>query len=88
MYALPHHPDISNAYQREYRRKHPEIRKKQLEYTRKWKQAHPEKQKEYRCRYWEKKAAQALADEEAAKGEVNHGTVHTNRHNSEDGAAV
>lgn len=80
--------ELRNAYQREYRRKHPDIRKKQLEYTRKWKQAHPEKQKEYRRRYWEKKAAQALADEEAAKGEVNHGTVHTNRHDSKDGAAV
>lgn len=37
--------ELRNAYQREYRRKHPEIRKKQLEYTRKWKQAHPENKK-------------------------------------------
>lgn len=61
--------ELRNAYQREYRRKHPEIRKKQLEYTRKWKQAHPEKQKEYRRRYWEKKAAQALQNEEKTRAQ-------------------
>lgn len=66
--------EARRKYQREYRRAHPEIRKKQQEYTRKWKQAHPEKNQEYQCRYWEKKAAQALAEDEATKGEVNNGT--------------
>ena len=66
--------EARRKYQREYRRRHPEIRKKQQEYTRKWKQAHPEKNQEYQCRYWEKKAAQALAEDEATKGEVNNGT--------------
>ena len=84
--------ELRNAYHREYLkeyiRTHPEFREKQREYTRKWRQTHPEKRKEYQRRYWEKKAAQALADEESAKGEVNHGTVHTNRHDSKDGSAV
>ena len=59
--------ELRNAYQREYRSKHPEFREKHREYTRKWRQAHPEKRKEYQRRYWEKKAAQALKDEQNQK---------------------
>lgn len=66
--------EARRKYQREYRRRHPEIRRKQQEYTRKWKKEHPERSQEYQRRYWEKKAAQALAEDEATKGEVNNGT--------------
>lgn len=63
--------ELRNAYHREYLkeyiRTHPEFREKQREYTRKWRQAHPEKRKECQRRYWEKKAALALKDEQNQK---------------------
>lgn len=35
-------------------------------YKRKWTKEHPEKVREYQQRYWEKKAAEAAADQTAA----------------------
>lgn len=36
-------------------------RQKKAEYQRRWRAAHPEKQKEYQARYWAKKGQQELA---------------------------
>lgn len=49
---------LRRAYQREYRRTHPEQLKRQRECTRQWQRQHPEKCREYQRRYWERKAAQ------------------------------
>lgn len=49
---------LRRAYQREYRRTHPEQVEKQREYTSQWKRRNREKCHEYQRRYWEKKAAQ------------------------------
>ena len=42
-----------NAYQRQYRKK---CREKERIYLKAWRQAHPEKIREYNARYWERVA--------------------------------
>ena len=38
------------------------------EYHAKWQREHPEKVKEYKARYWQKKGAEILANRKATKG--------------------
>ena len=39
----------------------------QRRYKREWQRAHPDKQREYMARYWEKKAAQKAAEAKTAE---------------------
>lgn len=54
-----------NAHRREYYRRN---REAVAESNRKWRQAHPEKVKEYNNRYWKKKAAIAAESEVDSDG--------------------
>lgn len=52
--------EARRAYQREWRKKHPQSNK---EYQREWRKNNPDKIREYQERHWEKKAAAAAAEE-------------------------
>lgn len=47
-------------YQKEYKRKNAA---RINEYNRKWRKAHPEKQRQYNANYWQKRAAKAAEAE-------------------------
>ena len=44
----------------------PEAKRSRAQYMREWRRAHPEKQREYDARKWERKAEKLKADREAA----------------------
>lgn len=47
----------------------PEARAAAARYMREWRRKHPEKQREYNARRWERKAQQFKAEREAAENE-------------------
>ena len=57
---------VKAAYQREYMREYREKNREHInEKARAWRKANPEKTREYRERYWNKKAAELAENEQA-----------------------
>ena len=54
------------AYQREYMRDYRAKNRERIRETNKaWREAHPDKMREYKERYWEKKAAELAKNQQA-----------------------